>query len=136
MKLSRTVKFHPALFGMIPIINVLFLVVLFFSVSSRFLLQPGIAISLPFSSWTLGPQKDPQILTITGGAAPAIFFRDRRWELTDIHQALSSPDLKNHTLIVKADSSTPYALVIRVVDEGLRAGLPVVLATTPPAEGS
>jgi biopolymer transport protein ExbD len=131
MKLSRTVKFHPALFGLIPIINVLFLVVLFFSVSSRFVLQPGIAISLPFSAWTLGPQKDPQILTITGGSAPAIFFRDRRWEITDIREALSSRDLKGHTLIVKADRSTPYALVIRVVDEGLRAGLPVVLATAP-----
>jgi len=131
MKLSRTVKFHPALFGLIPIINVLFLVVLFFSVSSRFVLQPGIAISLPFSSWTLGPQKNPQILTITGGSAPAIFFRDRRWELSDIREALSSPDLKDHTLIVKADRSTPYALVIRVVSEGLRAGLPVVLATAP-----
>ncbi len=131
MNLTRTVKFHPALFGLIPIINVLFLVVLFFSVSSRFLLQPGIAITLPFSSWTLGPQKNPQILTITGGSAPAIFFRDRRWELDQIGQALSSPDLKDHTLIVRADSSTPYALVMRVVDEGLRAGLPVVLATAP-----
>ena len=131
MKLSRTVKFHPVLFGLIPIVNVLFLVVLFFTISSRFLLQPGIAISLPFSAWTLGPQKNPQILTITGGAAPAIYFRDRRWELGDIRQALSSPDLKDHTLIVKADVTTPYALVMRVVDEGLRAGLPVVLATTP-----
>jgi len=131
MKLSRTVKFHPALFGLIPIINVLFLVVLFFSVGSRFVLQPGIAITLPFSSWTLEPQKDPQILTITGGAAPAIYFRDRRWEVDDIRQALSAPELKDHTLIVKADRSTPYALVIRVVDEGLRAGLPVVLATAP-----
>jgi biopolymer transport protein ExbD len=131
MKLSRTVKFHPALFGLIPIINVLFLVVLFFSVGSRFVLQPGIAISLPFSSWTLGPQRNPQILTITGGSAPAIFFRDRRWELTEIRTALSSPDLKDHTLIVRADRSTPYALVIRVVNEGLRAGLPVVLATAP-----
>jgi biopolymer transport protein ExbD len=131
MKLTRTVKFHPALFGLIPIINVLFLVVLFFSVSSRFVVQPGIGVTLPFSSWTLGPQKDPQILTITGGAAPAIFFRDRRWEITDIHTALSNPDLKDHTLIVKADRSTPYELVIRVVNEGLRAGLPVVLATSP-----
>jgi len=131
MKLTRTVKFHPVLFGLIPVINVLFLVVLFFSVGSRFLLQPGIGITLPFSSWTLGPQKNPQILTITGGAAPAIFFRDRRWKISDIHEALSAPDLKDHTLIVKADSSTPYALVIQVVNEGLRAGLPVVLATAP-----
>jgi biopolymer transport protein ExbD len=131
MKLSRTVKFHPALFGLIPIINVLFLVVLFFAVGARFVLQPGIEITLPFSSWTLGPQKDPQILTITGGSAPAIFFRDRRWEIGEIHEALSAPDLKDHTLIVKADRSTPYALVVRVVDEGLKAGLPVVLATAP-----
>jgi biopolymer transport protein ExbD len=131
MKLSRTVKFHPALFGLIPIINVLFLVVLFFSVSSRFVLQPGIAVTLPFSPWTLGPQNDPQIISITGGSAPAIFFRDRRLDITEVRAALASPDLKDHTLIVKADRTTPYALVLRVVNEGLRAGLPVVLATAP-----
>jgi len=122
MKLTRTVKFHPALFGLIPIVNVLFLVVLFFS---------GIGITLPFSSWTLGPQRNPQILTITGGAAPAIFFRDRRLEISDIRDALSAPDLKDHTLIVKADRYAPYHLVIRVVNEALRAGLSVVLATAP-----
>jgi len=131
MKLTRTVKFHPALFGLIPIVNVLFLVVLFFSVSSRFVVQPGIGITLPFSSWTLGPQRNPQILTITGGAAPAIFFRDRRLEISDIRDALSAPDLKDHTLIVKADRYAPYHLVIRVVNEALRAGLSVVLATAP-----
>jgi biopolymer transport protein ExbD len=131
MKLTRTVRFHPALFGLIPVINVLFLVVLFYSVGSHYLVQPGIGINLPFSSWTLGPQRNPQILTITGGSAPAIYFRDRRLEIVELREALASPDLKDHTLIVKADRSTPYALVIQVVDEGLRAGLPVVLATAP-----
>jgi biopolymer transport protein ExbD len=131
MKLSRSVKFHPALFVLVPLVNVLFLVVLFFSVGSKFLLQPGISVNLPFSSFTLEPQKNPQILTITGGAAPAIFFRDRRWDIAELGQALSSPELKNHTLIVKADRSTPYAFVIRVVNEGLTAGLQVVMATAP-----
>ena len=131
MKLTRTVKFHPALFGLIPVMNVLFLVVLFFAVSSRFVLQPGIAVTLPFSAWTLGPQKNPQVLTITGGSAPEIFFRARRWKLEDIRAALSAPDLKDDTLIVKADRLTPYALVMRVVNEGLHAHLPVVLATAP-----
>ena len=103
----------------------------FFAVSSRFVLQPGIAISLPFSAWTLGPQKNPQVLTITGGSAPALFFRDRPLDFADIRTALSSPDLKDGTLIVKADRGTPYALVMHVVNEGLHAGLPVVLATSP-----
>jgi hypothetical protein len=41
MKLTRTLKFNPALFSVIPLINVIFLVVLFFTLSSRFVLHPA-----------------------------------------------------------------------------------------------
>jgi len=47
MRLHRHLKFNPALFAVIPLVNVLFLVVLFFALSSRFVLQPGLAVTLP-----------------------------------------------------------------------------------------
>ena len=33
---------------------------------------------MPFSRFTLGPQTNQQIISITGGAVPAIYFRDQR----------------------------------------------------------
>src|SRR5215210_6976526 len=98
MKLTRTVAYHPALFGLVPFVNVLFLVLMFFALSSRFVLQPGIGITLPFSAFTLSPQRNPQILSITSGPAPAIYFRDRKLAVEELGSALRSENGKDRTL--------------------------------------
>jgi biopolymer transport protein ExbD len=131
MKLTRTVTFNPTLFSIIPFVNVLFLVVIFFTLSSRFTLQPGIAVTVPFSAWMLGPQRNPQVLSITAGPVPAIYFRDQKWSAGELRTAFEEKGVKDRTLIVRADRAVPYDLVTRVVDEGLRAGFSVVLATSP-----
>ena len=56
MKLTRSLKFPVWLFSLIPLVNVVFLVVVFFALSSRFVLQPGLAVTLPPSSFTLAPR--------------------------------------------------------------------------------
>ena len=78
MKLARTQEFHFGWLGVISIIDVIFLLIFFLLLSSNFILQPGIAVSLPLSRFTLGPQLNPQIISITGGPAPAVYFRDQK----------------------------------------------------------
>jgi len=131
MKLTRTVKFNPALFGFIPFVNVLFLVLIFFALSSRFSLQPGVSVTLPFSTWTLGPQRNPQVLSITSGPAPSIYFHSQKLAVEDLGKTFADKGAKDRTLIVRADRTTPYDVVMRVANEGLRAGFSVVLATSP-----
>ena len=57
MKLTRSLKIPVWLFSVIPLVNVVFLVVVFFALSSRFMLQPGMAVTLPASSFTLAPRE-------------------------------------------------------------------------------
>jgi biopolymer transport protein ExbD len=129
MKLTRTLKFNPALFSVIPLINVIFLVVLFFTLSSRFVLQPGLAVTLPASSFTLGPRVDAQIVSVTAAPVPAIFHRDQRVSLEELRQRLTETKAGERSLIIKADKSTPYDLVVRITDEALKLGFSVILAT-------
>lgn len=129
MKLTRTLKFNPALFGVIPLINVIFLVVLFFVLSSRFVLQPGLAVTLPASSFTLGPRVDAQIVSITAAPVPVIYHRDQRVSLDELRQRLADTKVRERTLIIKADKSTPYDLVVKITDEALKLGFSVILAT-------
>jgi len=129
MKLTRTLKFNPALFSVIPLINVIFLVVVFFALSSRFVLQPGMAVTLPASSFTLGPRIDAQIVSITAGPAPAIYHRDQRVSLDELRQRLADTNVRERSLIIKADKNTPYDLVVQITDEALKLGFSVVLAT-------
>ena len=42
MKLERTFHFSTALFGIMPLLNVLFLVLVFYVLGSKFLLNPGV----------------------------------------------------------------------------------------------
>jgi biopolymer transport protein ExbD len=129
MKLTRTLKFSPALFSIIPLINVIFLVVLFFTLSSRFVLQPGLAVTLPASSFTLGPRVDAQIVSVTAGPVPVIYHRDQRVSLEELRQRLTDTKARERSLIIKADRNTPYDLVVRITDEALKLGFSVILAT-------
>jgi biopolymer transport protein ExbD len=132
LKLTRTVQFHPALFHLLPLVNVLFLVFMLFALSSRFTLQPGISIALPRSSFTLAPQIDPQIVSITSAPVPAIYHRDQKVTLEELSARLASGEAsRQRSLIIKADRGTPYDLVVQITGEGLRHGYSVVLATAP-----
>jgi biopolymer transport protein ExbD len=134
VKLTRSVQFHPALFHVLPIINVLFLVLALFALSSRFVLQPGISVALPLSSFTLGPQQNPEIVSITAAPVPTIYFRDHQVSVEELAEQLTSGSIKQRSLILKADRNTPYDLVMRITNLGLRQGFSVVLATAPIAQ--
>jgi biopolymer transport protein ExbD len=131
VKLTRTSQFNPAFFHLLPLVNVLFLVFMLFAMSSRFVLQPGIGISLPISGFTLGPQVNPQIVSVTSAPVPAIYHRDRRVSLEELEQRLSTEPVKQRSLIVRADRSTPYEIVLQIMNAGLKHGFSVVLATAP-----
>lgn len=129
VKLTRNVHFHPALFQVLPLVNVLFLVLALFALSSRFVLQPGVSISLPLSSFTLAPQHDPQIVSVTSAPIPTIYYRDQKVSLDELKRTLASNPAKERSLILKADRSTPYDLVMQIANVGLQHGFAVILAT-------
>ena len=131
MKLHRNFKINPALVGVVPLINVMFLVLLFYALGSRFLLQPGMAISLPTSSFTLTPSHEPQLVSISAAPVPSIYHGDRRVALDELGPRLAAVSSKDRSLVIKADRNTPYDLLVRVMNVGLQQGFSIVLATSP-----
>src|SRR4051812_29140786 len=133
MKLSRTKEHQFAWLAAIPLLDVTFLLIFFLLLSSNFILQPGISVSVPLSRFTLGPQINPQIISITGGGAPAIYFRDQKITLEQLGPLLDDAKKKNRPIIIKADRLTPYALVVAVTNSALEHGISSVsLATALP----
>ncbi len=131
MKLKRSVRFNPVLFLLVPAVNVLFLVFMLFALSSRFVLQPGIAVTLPVSSFTLGPQYQAQIVSITSAPVPTIYFGRQKVTLAEFGERLVAQPAQQRSLIVKADRGTPYDLVVQIMNQALKHGYTVVLAATP-----
>ena len=133
MKLSRTKDYQFSWLAAIPLLDVIFLLIFFLVLSSNFILQPGISVSVPLSRFTLGPQINPQIISITGGAAPAVYFRDQKVALEQLGPLLDEAKKEGRPIIIKADRLTPYALVVEVTNLSLERGITsVALATTPP----
>jgi biopolymer transport protein ExbD len=133
MKLTRTTNYRFGWLGIVPLIDVVFLLLFFFLLSSTFVLQPGISVSLPFSRFTLGPQINQQIISITGGAAPVIYFRDQKVSLDQLGPLLDTARSEGRPIIIKADRFTPYELVVAVTNAALEHGISsVALATTLP----
>src|ERR1700750_1952390 len=111
MKLIRTKEYNFGWLVLFPLVDVAVLLMFFLLLSSNFVLQPGISLSLPFSRFSLGPQVNQQIISITGGAVPAIYFRDQKIPLEQLGPLLEAAKRENRSIIVKADRTTPYETV-------------------------
>jgi biopolymer transport protein ExbD len=133
MKLSRTVNYNFSWLVFIGLVDVAFLLVFFLLLSSNFILQQGISVSMPVSRFTLGPQTSRQIISITGGAVPAIYFQDQRVTMEQLGPLLDVVKRRDESIIIKADRSTSYETVAEVANAALEHGVTsVALAATPP----
>ena len=133
MKLSRTTNYNFGWLLLIGLVDLAFLLVFFLLLTSNFILQQGISISMPFSRFSLGPQTNQQIISITGGAVPAIYFQDQRVAMEQLGPLLEAAKRKDQSIIIKADRSASYEIVAEVTNAALEHGITsVALAATPP----
>jgi biopolymer transport protein ExbD len=131
MKLSRTKEYNFAWLVLFGLVDVAFLLIFFLLLSSNLILQPGISVSLPFSRFTLGPQPNQQIISIVGGATPAVYFRDQKVTLEQLAPLLDAAKREGRSIIIKADRLAPYDKVMEVTNAALEHGIPsVALAAT------
>ena len=133
MKLSRTTNYNFGWLLLIGLVDLAFLLAFFLLLSSNFILQQGISISMPFSRFSLGPQSNQQIISITGGAVPAIYFQDQRVTTEQLGPLLDAAKRKDQSIIIKADRSASYETVAELTNAALEHGITsVALAATPP----
>jgi biopolymer transport protein ExbD len=123
MKLSRTKEYNFGWLVLFPLIDVVFLLIFFTLLSSNFILQPGIAVSVPTTPFLLNTQRNQQIISVTSGAVPAIYFRDQKTSLEKLGPLLDDAKRENRSIIIKADRQTPYELVVAVTNAALEHGI-------------
>ena len=133
MKLTRTTNYNFLWLLLIGLVDLAFLLAFFLLLSSNFILQQGISISMPFSRFSLGPQSNQQIISVTGGAVPAVYFQDQRVTMEQLGPLLDAAKRKDQSIIIKADRSVSYQTVAEVTNAALEHGITsVALAATPP----
>jgi biopolymer transport protein ExbD len=131
MKLSRTASINFGWLYVFPLLDVIFLLMFFFLLGSNFVLQPGISVTVPFSHFTRGPQPNQERVSITGGPNPTIYLRDQKVSLAQLGPALDTTKREGRSVIIKADRTVSYDLVMAVTNAALEHGIrSVALATT------
>ena len=104
--------------NLVPMIDVVFQLVIFFMVSTTFKIVPGIDLELPASKTAEPVALTPLVLSI--GDRERIYVNDRRVSIGDLDAALrenigeESPG--DHPVVVEGDASVPYDLMVDVLD--------------------
>ena len=117
------------------LIDVLFLLLIFFMVTSTFLEQPGMKLELPSAKSAEVSQVEKLVLFI--GPGGEIVFNDQTVTLDDLERAIEEavPQAKEKTLVLKADRTVQHGTVVAVMDIAKRAGLEKLVVGTTMEEG-
>ncbi len=119
----KTKQKRKVLINITSLIDVLFLLLIFFMVSSTFLEQPGIKLELPQAqSATIVEQKDYTLFVDKDGD---MFLNDEKLTLEKLEARLKKalPDMKDAALVLKADENVTHGVVVRVMDAAKRSGV-------------
>jgi len=99
-----------------PLIDVVFLLLIFFMLSSHFITQPGIKITLPSAvTARLHPEEDI-IISITEDSN--LYLNERLVTLENLLEQLRIEIIKTEkkTVIIKADEKIDLGLAVKVMD--------------------
>ena len=110
-----------------PLIDVVFLLLIFFMVSTTFERESEINLTLPEASKELTEAK-PDAVRISIDAQSRVYVNDRALvnsQLTTIKQGLSDAldTLHDAPVIISADASTSHQMVVKVMDAARQLGL-------------
>jgi biopolymer transport protein ExbD len=103
---------------MIPMIDVVFQLILFFLVSTTFAMLPGISLNLPESSTTEAAEITPLSVTIIN--RDELYLNKDKIPFDHLESALvniyTEEQFKTQNITLEADESVPYGLIIEVLD--------------------
>ena len=130
MKLERSPGLHPALMFIAPSLDVVLALIFFIILSTSFLLQPGVEVSVPDSPFLLAPQRDPLVVSIAAPPISALYFENEQVTLEELRERLERPPSRNNTIIIKSDRLAPVEQLAGVMNITLGMGYPTVVATS------
>ena len=129
------------MFSMASMTDVIFLLLIFFMVTSTFVFPSALEINLPQSSQTttLKPNtrlyidENQQLLVAQNDSLQESEPRPLPYDqLEGFLQAVKNENDDEHQFVaLHADISVPYGKIVEVLDKGSKVGLKIVLATKP-----
>lgn len=116
MRFKRRVKLEKTLrtIDIAPLIDVVFLLLIFFMLTSNFIFQPGIKINLPRAITSDILSEETAVITIT--AENLIYHHGRLVTVKELSQALKEIASSRRPVLIKADRKAFLGRIVEVWD--------------------
>ena len=114
MRFKRHLKIEEGLVDLTPLINVFFLLFIFFIFTSSFIFQPGIEVNLPKAMTGQIIQQENVVIIITRD--DKIYLNDRQISRDEISSHLRLIAKEKQSLLIKADSRASLGLIVKIWD--------------------
>ncbi|MBN1782959.1 biopolymer transporter ExbD [bacterium] len=112
------------------LIDVLFLLLIFFMVSSTFLERPGMKLDLPKASKREAVRMQGYTLFVTSDET--LYLNDETVELNALKARLEAiaPEIEDEGIVLQADEKIRYGLVVEVMDLIKQSGIKKMVVAT------
>ncbi|MFL2478168.1 MAG: biopolymer transporter ExbD [Verrucomicrobiales bacterium] len=132
MKLESTLRSRRTFLHLASLLDIIFLLLLFFLLSSDAVVRSGIAVTTPKSWSSLNSATGADVITVSGSASDQIFFNDKLTTIEKLKKKLikkSGEDGVALQVIIRADQTSPFGVVIEICNLVADAGFSPILAT-------
>ncbi|NOG83351.1 MAG: biopolymer transporter ExbD [Planctomycetes bacterium] len=126
----RPKRFIKPIINIAPLIDVLFLLLIFFMVTSTFIEQPNIKLELPSTKHTETSRTEKTVLMLSRDGK--VYLKEKLIDKEDLEKVLRRIllDTGEDVLVLKADKFVPYGDVVDIMDFARGAGFKKVIAPT------
>ena len=114
MKFKRKVFLEKGQLDIAPLIDVIFLLLIFFMLTSSFIFQPGIRVNLPRAVTSEVLHRDLIVAVVTAGNE--VYIDERPVDMEELSSRVSLAAREGRSLLIKADKGADLGRVIEVWD--------------------
>lgn len=123
MKFQRSRQEEPTL-GIAPLIDIVFLLLIFFMVTSHFDVASGVRIKLPQISRVIFDRQDNRVTVLIDQSGQA-YFEGKALDLQALRKRLTELVAQRRTLqlVLQADKEVKHGVVVEAMDAAKTAGV-------------
>lgn len=115
MKFKRRTQIEKGFIDLTPLVNVFFLLLIFFMFTSSFIFQPGIKVNLPKAVTSEVVQQETVVLIITKD--DKLYLSEREISKDELLSKLKLISKEKASLLIKADSRASLGCVVDIWDK-------------------
>ncbi|MCM8759155.1 MAG: biopolymer transporter ExbD [Candidatus Omnitrophica bacterium] len=135
MKFPRRYEIFKGQINMAPLIDVVLQQLIYFMLTSSFIMQPGIKINLPTAITTDTIEENEIFISVS--AEGLIFLGEKQVSMQKLEESLRklAQEKQNIIVVIKGDVRTPHGKIVNIMDVARNCGISrIAIATMPASE--